>query len=88
MATRAVNIATEKCDVYVGRPSTWGNPFRIGPDGSRAEVIDSYRRHLRNSPELIVRARKELKGKRLGCHCAPLACHAQVLAEVAEGAEP
>jgi len=26
--------------VYVGRPSKWGNPFTIGPDGTRDEVID------------------------------------------------
>jgi len=25
--------------VYIGRPSKWGNPFVIGRDGSRADVI-------------------------------------------------
>ena len=25
--------------VYIGRPSIWGNPFVIGKDGTRAEVV-------------------------------------------------
>jgi hypothetical protein len=25
--------------VYIGRPSKWGNPFVIGRDGTRADVI-------------------------------------------------
>lgn len=29
--------------VYIGRPSKWGNPFVIGRDGSREEVIEKYR---------------------------------------------
>jgi hypothetical protein len=29
--------------VYVGRPGKWGNPFVIGRDGSRDEVIAKYR---------------------------------------------
>jgi len=29
--------------VYIGRPSKWGNPFVIGRDGSRADVIAKYR---------------------------------------------
>lgn len=28
--------------VYIGRPSKWGNPFVIGCDGSRADVIAKY----------------------------------------------
>jgi hypothetical protein len=34
---------TAGSDVYVGRPSKWGNPFVIGRDGSREEVIAKYR---------------------------------------------
>jgi hypothetical protein len=43
---------------------------------------------LRDRPELIERARRELKGKRLGCYCAPKPCHGDVLARVAEGGTP
>jgi len=29
-------------DVYIGRPSKWGNPFVIGKDGTRKEVVAQY----------------------------------------------
>jgi hypothetical protein len=32
--------------IYVGRPTKWGNPFRIGVDGSREGVIAKYREWL------------------------------------------
>lgn len=64
--------------VYVGRPSQWGNPFVIGPDGSRADVIAKYRAHLLGSPALMA-ALPELRGKDLVCWCAPCACHGDVL---------
>ena len=40
-------------DVYIGRPSKWGNPFRIGPDGNREEVIRKYRDWIGKQPELL-----------------------------------
>lgn len=70
-------------DVYVGRPSPYGNPFVIGRDGSRDEVIAKYRAWLMAKPELVAQAKRELKGKVLACWCAPLACHADVLVEIA-----
>ena len=39
--------------VYVGRPSIWGNPFVIGKDGSRAEVIEKYETWLMSQPQLL-----------------------------------
>jgi hypothetical protein len=69
--------------VYVGRPSKWGNPFFIGRDGTREEVIAKYRAYLDKNVVLKAQAQRELKGKMLGCWCAPRACHADVLAEVA-----
>jgi hypothetical protein len=69
-------------DVYIGRPSKWGNPFEIGRDGTRYEVIEKYREYVKTAftEEEIV---KELKGKVLGCWCAPENCHGDVLAEIA-----
>ena len=29
-------------DVYIGRPSKYGNPFEIGKDGNRTEVIKKF----------------------------------------------
>lgn len=70
-------------DVYIGRPSKWGNPFTIGRDGTRGEVIAKYKAWLESCPELKAHAKLELRGKMLGCWCAPLACHGDVLAEIA-----
>lgn len=70
-------------DVYIGRPSLWGNPFVIGRDGTRAEVIEKYRLWLEERPELI----EELCNRRpvrLRCYCAPLPCHGDVLAAAVE----
>lgn len=70
--------------VYVGRPTKWGNPFRAGVHGTRVEVIALYRQHLISSPSLYG-ALGELRGKHLVCWCAPKACHADVLLELANG---
>ena len=70
-------------DVYVGRPSVWGNPFCIGRDGTREQVIEKYKRWLLARPELVAKAKRELRGKVLGCWCSTLPCHADVLVEVA-----
>ena len=69
--------------VYIGRPSKWGNPFVIGKDGSREEVIDKYRAWLLTQPAKVEEAKRELAGKDLVCFCAPKGCHGDVLIEVA-----
>ena len=69
--------------IYVGRPSKWGNPFKIGDNSrSREEVIEAYRHWIGGSPYLI-NSLEELRGKDLVCWCAPLPCHADVLLELA-----
>ena len=42
-AGKVVHCKREKYDVYIGRGSKWGNPFKIGVNGSRREVIELYR---------------------------------------------
>lgn len=81
-----VHISREEFDVFIGRPSKWGNPFVIGRDGTRARVIERYREWLAGQPELLA-ALPELRGKVLGCFCAPLACHGDVLAALANACE-
>jgi hypothetical protein len=83
-----VNCRKEAFDVYVGRPSKWGNPFIIGKHGDRKTVIRLYREFLFNNTQLMAEVH-ELHGKRLGCFCSPKSCHADVLAELAnaEGLE-
>lgn len=79
---KVVHCKRSSYDVYVGRPSIWGNPFTIGRDGTRAEVIAKYREYvLQNS--LLLSQLGDLKNKTLGCWCAPKGCHGDVLAELA-----
>lgn len=71
--------------VYVGRPSPFGNPFAIGPDGDRDAVMDRYLTWLAGQPGLIDRARRELAGRDLVCWCAPARCHGHLLRDLALG---
>lgn len=68
--------------VYVGRPTKWGNPFVIGKDGNRDEVIKKYEEWIKTQAHLLADL-NELKGKDLICWCAPEACHADVLIKLA-----
>lgn len=91
-------IEDEK-NVYIGRGgiifidgerypkfnSPFANPFKIGIDGTRDEVIIKYREHitsrLEKSPSLCLEL-YAMKGKNLGCWCAPEPCHGNVLLEL------
>ena len=69
--------------VYVGRPTKWGNPFIIGRDGTRDEVIAKYADWLDGMMHNGLLDLDELQGKDLVCWCAPLPCHADILLEMA-----
>ena len=58
----------------IDRFSEFGNPFFINSDGDRDEVCDGYIEYLKHKRSLHPKI-KDLKGKVLGCHCAPLRCH-------------
>lgn len=81
--TTVVHCKVSPYDVYIGRPSIWGNPFNIGHDGDREEVVEKYRQWIMCQPQLLARL-PELQGKRLGCFCTPQLCHGEVLAELAD----
>ena len=83
MQTKVVNKRNNSYDVYIGRGSIWGNPFRIGPDGSREDVIRKYEEWVVKQKEIMSRI-EELRGKRLGCFCKPYACHGDVLVRLLE----
>lgn len=78
-----VHCKRSRYDVYVGRPSPWGNPFRLTKESDRDLVVQRYESWLLGQPALVAKARFELAGKVLACWCAPKACHADVLARVA-----
>lgn len=93
--TKVVHCKIEPFDVYIGRPSEWGNPF-THKDGTTAEfkcasveeAVQKYREWIQTQPQLL-RKLPELKGKVLGCWCKtkknPNAlCHGDVLAELAD----
>ena len=76
--------------VYVGRPTALGNPFKIGVDGDRDEVIRKYEEWFTRlvsiaAPNPVKNAVEEIRKKAergdvvLMCHCAPSACHADVI---------
>jgi hypothetical protein len=88
--TQVVHVNKAPFDVYIGRAyrdqpaSLFQNPFKIGPDGSRQQVIEKYRQYAKDSP-VIQQALEALRGKTLGCWCKPDACHGDVLVEMLEG---
>lgn len=78
-----VNKYRSAFDVYIGRGSMWGNPFVIGKDGDREQVIALYREHLWvqiQTAQVSLDELRSLNGKRLGCFCKPAACHGDVIA--------
>jgi hypothetical protein len=83
---REAGRETTATQVYIGRPSKWGNPFVIGRDGDREAVIAKYRRWIRTKPELMA-SLHELRGRDLVCFCAPQPCHGDVLLALAEELE-
>jgi len=74
--------------VYVGRPTRWANPFKIGLDGDRETVVKKFREYalerLKREPNWL----EPLRGKDLACWC-PLdkPCHADILIELLDASE-
>ncbi len=91
MRGRVVHVNQDSYDVYIGRQtrsgykkSIWHNPFKVGRDGTRQEVIAKYERYLlEERPDLLCRL-PELRGRVLGCWCAPAPCHGDVLLGLAD----
>jgi len=81
MKCTVVHHKKERYDVYIGRPSKWGNPYLLGKDGTRKETIKKFRNYLLSNQDLL-NDLHELEGKVLGCWCKPKACHGDVLAEL------
>ena len=69
--------------VYVGRPTRWGNPFRVGM--SLCETIEDTVTAFRAvAADGGIADIEYLRGKDLLCWCRPGApCHADVLLELA-----
>lgn len=76
--------------VYIGRGSIWGNPFKIGCNKTRDDVIGWYRTYLWSQirdGDVTIDMLKALDGKRLACYCAPLKCHGDIIKSAVEWAK-
>lgn len=85
-----VHVQRAPYDVYVGRPTIWGNPFSHRDETSarykvetREQAIAEFERYLLSKPALVAKVKAELRSKVLACWCDPLPCHAHVLARIA-----
>ena len=91
MKTRVINVRTYKGKrsiKMVDRKTLFGNPFPIGKDGTRYEVVCKHRAWLlawlwdkeeitigRYNNKWVCQHIEELRGQALGCWCDPLPCH-------------
>lgn len=70
--------------IYVGRPSTHGNPFVIGRDGTREEVVARYeqvfKKKIETDPKFVAATDALQTASALVCWCAPELCHADIIA--------
>ena len=87
--TVVVNKYAEDFDVDIMRPSIWGNPFRIGRDGTREEVIAGYRvwlwKKITEGDEKVMGVLRSLgEDSVLECCCKPLECHGDVIVKACE----
>lgn len=80
---KVVHCKRQDYDVYIGRPSIFGNPFSVMEYG-RKGAIEKYRQYF-HQRILEDQGFKEevlkLKGKILGCFCAPRPCHGDIIIE-------
>lgn len=91
-----VHFKKQPYDVYIARPSKWGNPFSHKAwavaefkTSTKAESINRHRQWVLSNPELIAEIKAELKGKVLGCWCNnPFACHGLILWQIANDIRP
>lgn len=86
-AAWVVHCKRARYGVLVDRSTPWGNPFHIGRDGTREEVIRLHEQWMlmSNDPKAVWQRTHlhELRGQILGCWCPPLSCHAETLARYA-----
>jgi len=95
---KVVHCKRDKYDVYIGRPSKWGNPYSH-KEGTTAkfkvdnvkEAIEAYKTWITEGEgRYLLKDLEELRGKTLGCWCGNftiedkdnLKCHGQILLEL------
>ena len=83
--TRVVDKRRSAFDVYIGKPSVFGNPFWTNDEVSRDEAISNFEKYFLDRVGRDLRFRDKvlaLRGKTLGCFCRPeKPCHGDVIAK-------
>lgn len=77
--TRIVNLQDERYDVPITRETMFGNPYIVGKDGTREEVLEFYTTYITNILKHNPSFLEPLRGKVLGCYCKPEACHGDII---------
>jgi hypothetical protein len=94
--TKVINIKSKELyDVYIGRAGQgqdgyFGNPYILGKDGSREEIMEKYRKYFfqRMCEDTHFRIKIEnLENKILGCFCKPEACHGDIIKDYLDNKE-
>ena len=79
-----VNIK-DNYDVYVGRPSKWGNPYTHLEKSAAKFKVDSIEEAVKKYEEYLISNKElfnslfELKNKKIACWCKTKKCHAYIL---------
>ena len=81
---KVVHCKKEKYTVYIGRPSKLGNPFTIGKDGTREQVVIKYKHYAVNNPHILRNISQLKEDDILACWCAPEDCHGNAIMEIWE----
>lgn len=98
MTTKVVRKGVKNYNIYIGRPSHWGNPWSH-KDGTLAkmkvntpeEAVENYKKWLwgidftdyaQDQRWWILDHLGDLRNQILGCYCKPNVCHGDVLADI------
>ena len=89
---KVVHCKKEPYDVYIGRPSKWGNPYshKKGTTAkyqtkTRDEAVEAYKDYILNGEgKHLLKDLHELENQTIGCWCKPKKCHGDILADLVE----
>lgn len=79
---KVVHCKKEPFTHYIGRPSSLGNPYVIGKDGTREQVVIKFKRYA--VQHLLEEIKSLPKDAVLACWCSPQDCHGNAIMEIWE----
>jgi hypothetical protein len=79
---KVTHCRDKKFTVYIGRPSVYGNPFIIGQDGTRDDVMRKFKKYALKNERVLKAIAALPKHAILGCYCKPKACHGDVIVKL------